>query len=125
MIGVFSDHCESRFGRRRPYFLLGAGILTVCLILFSHAKWIGSDIFGDNTTHSALVLAFICFWLLDFSTNFMEGPLRALCSDTLTESEQLQSNSWFGIMNGLASTGGFALGYMTNDIRIIFGIAAI
>jgi len=55
----------------------------------------------------------------------MEGPLRALCSDTLTESEQLQSNSWFGIMNGLASTGGFALGYMTNDIRIIFGIAAV
>ena len=54
----------------------------------------------------------------------MEGPLRALCSDTLTESEQLQSNSWFGIMNGLASTGGFALGYLTNDIRVIFGVAA-
>ena len=55
----------------------------------------------------------------------MEGPLRALCSDTLSEREQLQSNSWFGIMNGLASTAGFALGYITNDIRIIFGVAAL
>mmetsp|Transcript_55068 Transcript_55068/g.49569 ORF Transcript_55068/g.49569 Transcript_55068/m.49569 type:complete len:679 (-) Transcript_55068:34-2070(-) len=125
MIGVFSDHCESKFGRRRPFFLAGAVILAICLFLFSHAKGIGNDIFTDSTTKSALILAFICFWFLDFSTNFMEGPLRALCSDTLTESEQLQSNSWFGIMNGLASTGGFALGYMTNDIRIIFGIAAI
>lgn len=124
MIGVFSDHCESKFGRRRPFFLAGAVILSICLFLFSHAKGIGNDIFTDSTTKSALILAFICFWFLDFSTNFMEGPLRALCSDTLTESEQLQSNSWFGIMNGLASTGGFALGYMTNDIRIIFGIAA-
>lgn len=124
MIGVFSDHCESKHGRRRPFFMAGAVILSICLFLFSHAKGIGNDLFSDSTTKSALVLAFICFWFLDFSTNFMEGPLRALCSDTLTESEQLQSNSWFGIMNGLASTGGFALGYFTNDIRIIFGVAA-
>eukprot|EP01084_Bolivina_argentea_P137509 242187_1 len=125
MIGVFSDHCESSSGRRRPFFLAGAAILACCLFLFSHAKGIGSDIFTDETTFTALVLAFICFWFLDFSTNFMEGPLRALCADTLTESEQLQSNSWFGIMNGLASTGGFALGYFTNDIRVIFGVAAL
>ena len=124
MIGVFSDHCESKFGRRRPFFLAGAVILSTCLFLFSHARGIGGDIFGDDTTKSALILAFICFWFLDFSTNFMEGPLRALCSDTLTEDEQLQSNSWFGIMNGLASTGGFALGYFTNNIKIIFGVAA-
>ena len=125
MIGVFSDHCESRFGRRRPFFLAGAIILSVCLFLFSHAKNIGNDISTNNTSLTALVLAFICFWFLDFSTNFMEGPLRALCSDTLNEEEQLQSNSWFGIMNGLASTAGFALGYFTSDIRIIFGIAAV
>eukprot|EP01083_Nonionella_stella_P211243 763984_1 len=125
MIGVFSDQCESKFGRRRPFFIAGAIILSICLFLFSHAKTIGHDIFTDNTSKSALILAFICFWFLDFSTNFMEGPLRALCSDTLTEKQQLQSNSWFGIMNGLASTGGFALGYFTNDIRIIFGTAAL
>ena len=118
MIGVFSDHCESPHGRRRPFFMAGALLLAVCLVLFSHAEGLGGDV------HSALVLAFLCFWLLDFSTNFMEGPLRALCSDTLSEQEQLQSNSWFGIMNGLASTAGFALGYLTNDIRVIFGVAA-
>lgn len=125
VIGVYSDHCRAKLGRRRPFIIVGCIALFVCLIIFPISRDIG-ELFGDYKGHRyvALTIAIVCFWLLDFSTNLLEGPLRALTSDTLTSEEQLVSNSWFGTMNGIASTIGFALGYFYS-IQATFGIASL
>ncbi len=114
VVGVLSDHCSSSLGRRTPFIVGISMMLCVCLLLFCSAESFGYP----------LVMAFTTFCVLDFSTNALEGPLRAITADTLSQKEQLSSHSWFGIMNGSASTIAFGLGYMVNDISIIFSIAA-
>src|SRR5919202_930892 len=74
LIGAMSDRTWSpRWGRRKPFFLVGAIITSICLFLwpFVFALW----------------LAFILLWLLDISNNTAMEPYRAFISDKLPESQ--------------------------------------
>jgi maltose/moltooligosaccharide transporter len=69
LIGAMSDRTDSRFGRRTPYFLLGAVICTVGLALmpYSGALWVAASL----------------LWLLDAGNNVTMEPYRAYVSDRL------------------------------------------
>jgi maltose/moltooligosaccharide transporter len=74
LIGALSDRTWSdRWGRRKPYFLIGAIGCSICLFLwpFVFALW----------------LAFILLWLLDISNNTAMEPYRAFISDKLPKSQ--------------------------------------
>src|SRR5215211_7967818 len=74
LIGAMSDRTWSdRWGRRKPYFLIGAIGCSICLFLwpFVFALW----------------MAFILLWLLDASNNTAMEPYRAFISDKLPESQ--------------------------------------
>jgi len=74
LIGAMSDRTWSdRWGRRKPYFLIGAIGCSICLFLwpFVFALW----------------MAFILLWLLDASNNTAMEPYRAFISDRLPESQ--------------------------------------
>lgn len=74
LIGALSDKTWSdRFGRRRPYFLVGAVGCSVGLALFPLA--------------SALWMAAVLLWILDASNNTAMEPYRAFISDKLPPSQ--------------------------------------
>src|SRR5215210_1766971 len=74
LIGAMSDRTWSdRWGRRKPYFLIGAIGCSICLFLWPFV--------------TALWMAFILLWLLDASNNTAMEPYRAFISDRLPQSQ--------------------------------------
>ena len=74
IIGHLSDRTWGRLGRRRPYFLLGACLCTLALILFPSA--------------SALWVAAALMWTLDASINISMEPFRAFVGDMVDASQR-------------------------------------
>ena len=74
IIGAMSDRTWSeRWGRRKPYFIVGAIGCSVCLFLFPFV--------------SALWMAVLLLWLLDASNNTAMEPYRAFIADRLPPSQ--------------------------------------
>lgn len=70
LIGALSDKTWSpRWGRRKPYFLLGAIGCSLCLFLFPFSR--------------ALWMAVGLLWILDASNNTAMEPYRAFIADKL------------------------------------------
>ncbi|CAN0240542.1 unnamed protein product [Discosporangium mesarthrocarpum] len=84
LVGIWSDVCTSKLGRRRPFIIVGAIFAIGGLIGFSNAEQLGFA-FGDSElSHEAgLSLAIISFWVLDAAINVAQGPQRALMTDTI------------------------------------------
>jgi maltose/moltooligosaccharide transporter len=74
MIGALSDRTWSpRWGRRKPFFLIGALGCSVCLFLFPFV--------------AALWMAVLLLWLLDASNNTAMEPYRAFIADKLSSTQ--------------------------------------
>jgi maltose/moltooligosaccharide transporter len=74
MIGALSDRTWSpRWGRRKPFFLVGAIGCSVCLFLFPFV--------------AAVWMAALLLWLLDASNNTAMEPYRAFIADKLPPSQ--------------------------------------
>ena len=70
IIGAMSDKTWSpRFGRRKPYFLIGALLCSICLFLYPFS--------------SALWMAVGLLWVLDAANNTAMEPYRAFIADKL------------------------------------------
>ncbi|WP_299123025.1 MFS transporter [uncultured Tenacibaculum sp.] len=75
VIGYLSDRTWSvKWGRRRPYFLIGAILSSLALFLVPHSP--------------ALWIAAGFLWILDASINVSMEPFRALVADKLPESQR-------------------------------------
>ena len=74
LIGALSDRTWSpRWGRRKPFFLLGALGCSICLFLFPFV--------------TAVWMAVLLLWLLDASNNTAMEPYRAFIADKLPPSQ--------------------------------------
>ena len=74
IIGAMSDKTWSaRWGRRKPYFLIGALLGSVCLFLFPHSP--------------ILWFAVGLLWILDVGNNMAMEPYRAFVGDKLPEKQ--------------------------------------
>jgi len=82
--GLLSDRSTSRFGRRRPYILVGA--LLDCLFLAAIAlSW----------NYWALLIAVL---LIQFSSNISHGPLQGLIPDLVPEDQRGRASAVKAIM---------------------------
>lgn len=97
LVGVLSDRCTSSFGRRRPFILGG---MVSCII--------GMNVFANATalsfgfTPAAQWIAVFAFGLLDFSTNAIMFPSRALLGDLIPAEEQHSVQSAAAVVASLA-----------------------
>lgn len=74
IIGAMSDKTwHPRWGRRKPYFLIGAILCSLCLFLFPFS--------------SALWMAVGLLWILDAGNNTAMEPYRAFVADKLPEKQ--------------------------------------
>ncbi|TAD86742.1 MAG: MFS transporter [Bacteroidetes bacterium] len=85
IIGALSDRTwHPRFGRRKPYFFIGAIMCSIALFLFPFS--------------SALWMAAGLLWILDAGNNTAMEPYRAFVADKLDSSQQatgFQAQSFF------------------------------
>ena len=84
-IGALSDSTwHPRWGRRKPYFFIGALLCSICLLLypFSSSLWMATGL----------------LWILDAGNNTAMEPYRAFVADKLNEEQQptgFQMQSFF------------------------------
>jgi len=69
LVGYYSDRTWTRFGRRRPFFLVGATLAAGTLVAMPNA--------------STLWMAALSLWILDASLNLTMGPFRAFVADQM------------------------------------------
>lgn len=75
IIGAMSDKTwHPKYGRRKPYFLAGACMCSICLFLFPFSK--------------ALWMAVGLLWVLDAANNTAMEPYRAFVADKLSPQQQ-------------------------------------
>ena len=77
--GLFSDRSTSRFGRRRPFILVGTLLDLVFLVAI-----------GFSWNYWSLLAAVL---LIQFSFNISHGPLQALIPDLVPEDQRGQASS--------------------------------
>jgi len=90
IIGYMSDRTwHPKWGRRRPFFFVGALLSTICLFLMPNS--------------GALWMAAGLLWILDTSGNIAMEPFRAFVADKLPDS---QSTMGFAMQSFLIGLGG-------------------
>lgn len=99
IIGAMSDKTWSlKWGRRKPYFLIGALLGSICLFVFPHSP--------------VLWFAVGLLWILDVGNNVAMEPYRAFVGDKLPEKQLslgYQMQSLFCGLGTLLATGSIIL----------------
>lgn len=104
LIGAMSDRTVTRWGRRTPYFLVGALLCSLGLLLmpFSPALWVAASL----------------LWILDAANNVTMEPYRAFVSDKLDKSQHS-----IGFLTQSAFTGlGQTFAYLTPSLLVFAGM---
>lgn len=106
IIGAMSDRTITPWGRRTPYFLIGAILCSVSLFAmpFSSSVWMAASI----------------LWILDAANNVTQEPYRAFVSDKLDKTQHS-----LGFLTQSAFTGlGQTLSYLTPFLLInVFAVS--
>ena len=105
VIGAMSDRTTHRMGRRTPYFLIGALLCSLGLLLmpFSPTLWFAAGL----------------LWILDAANNVTMEPYRAYVTDRLREEQHASGFLTQASFTGLAQT----LAYLTPSILVGLGMS--
>ncbi|KAL8710983.1 MAG: hypothetical protein Q9220_004582 [cf. Caloplaca sp. 1 TL-2023] len=144
-IGIRSDNCRSRFGKRKPFMIGGAA---ATLISFLGLAWTREiirgflGIFGADPESHFVKVTSICFaigWvcILDVSINTgrvslvfeermltlaVQAGIRAFIVDNAPTHQQEDANAWAGVILGIGSVLGYLSGYVNlPNIMPFFG----
>lgn len=108
IIGAMSDGTWSpKFGRRKPYFLVGAVLASIALVFMPYS--------------SSIWMAASLLWILDAGNNIAMEPYRAFISDKLEKDQLSLGFLMQSFFTGLGST----LANFTPAILISLGIFAL
>ena len=124
IVGVLSDRCTSSFGRRRPFILSGTIFCIIGMLTFANARRITFDYLP-----AARLVAVLSFGVLDFATNAIMFPSRALLGDLLPPEQQHPVQSAAAVTASLAEIIGGAYLFSWKDpvtnIATIFLTASV
>ncbi|XP_068641138.1 sucrose transport protein SUT4-like [Aristolochia californica] len=121
-VGIWSDKCHSKYGRRRPFILVGSLMISVAVTIIGFSADIGY-ILGDTREHCstykgtrtrATIIFVIGFWMLDLANNTVQGPARALLADLSGPDQKNLANATFASWMALGNILGFSAGASGN-----------
>lgn len=110
IIGHYSDRTWCRLGRRRPYFLIGAILSSVALLVMPNAP--------------ALWVAVGTLWILDASINVSMEPFRAFVGDMLPPEQRTQGFATQSFFIGTGAVVASFLPYMMSEWFNVSNVAA-
>ncbi len=105
IVGAMSDRTWNRLGRRRPYFLVGAILASICLILMPNS--------------STVWMAAGLLWIMDASINITMEPFRAFVGDKLPEQQRTLGFVMQSFFIGIGSTLANALPYILTALGVV------
>jgi maltose/moltooligosaccharide transporter len=106
VVGYFSDRTWNRLGRRRPYFLGGAILASLALLVMpnSPALWIAAGM----------------LWIMDASINISMEPFRAFVGDNLPSA---QRTTGFAMQSFFIGTGAVVASMLPWLLTNLFGVS--
>jgi maltose/moltooligosaccharide transporter len=127
IVGYLSDRTwHYRWGRRRPYFMVGAILSSLALFFIPHSPY--------------LWMAVGFLWILDTSINISMEPFRALVADKLPEAQRTYGfvvqaliigvGTWVAsslpwIVSSLGLSNAASPGVVPPSVKVAFGIGAV
>jgi len=102
LIGTMSDRTWGPLGRRRPYFLVGAILSSIALVLMPNS--------------SALWMAAGLLWILDASINVSMEPFRAFVADLLPDDQRTEGFAMQSLFIGLGAVVASALPWLFTNV---------
>jgi len=107
IIGAMSDNMNTKFGKRRPFLLIGALLASLALWAFPNSEAItnffAASVHQTFPVWAALLFAAITIWLIDGSVNAAQGPYRAMIPDNIPQEQHALANSYLSFAIGLGS----------------------
>ncbi len=119
IVGHYSDRTWGKLGRRRPFFLVGAILTTIALILMPNAGLFLSP----ETTHAILSPVLIgagMLMIMDASINITMEPFRALVGDMLPAE---QHTTGFSVQTFLIGIGAVIGSLLPSIMNKVFGFS--
>lgn len=108
VIGYMSDKTWTRLGRRRPYFLVGAILTSIALVLMPNAPHL-TNLIAPMFIGGGLLM------ILDASINISMEPFRALVADKLPEEQHTLGFSVQTLLIGIGAVAGSWLPYILGN----------
>ncbi|MCO6464590.1 MAG: MFS transporter [Saprospiraceae bacterium] len=115
IIGHYSDRTWTKMGRRKPYFLLGAIMASIGLIMMPNAGLFTAIL-------PALWVGAGMLMIMDISFNISMEPFRALVADKLSTD---QRTAGFAIQTVLIGLGAVVGSWLPTILVNWFGVAAV
>lgn len=109
IVGHMSDNTWNRLGRRRPYFLIGAILASLALIIMPNS--------------AVLWFAAGMLWIMDASNNITMEPFRAFVGDMLPSEQRTKGFAMQSFFIGTGAVIASALPYMLTNWLGITNIA--
>lgn len=109
IIGHFSDKTWNRFGRRRPYFLVGAILTAIALVLMPNAPQFAGYI-------APMFIGGGLLMIMDASINISMEPFRALVGDKLPAEQHTLGFSVQTLLIGVGAVVGSWLPYILTKV---------
>ncbi|KAJ6793067.1 sucrose transport protein SUT4-like isoform X2 [Iris pallida] len=117
-VGIWSDKCHLKLGRRRPFILAGCIMISLAVTLIGFAADVGyalGDTKEDCLTYKgprwrAAAVFILGFWMLDLANNTVQGPARALLADLSGPDQCNNANAIFCSWMALGNILGFSSG---------------
>jgi maltose/moltooligosaccharide transporter len=118
IIGAMSDRTWGPLGRRRPYFLVGAILSSIALILMPNSGLLA----GWFMPHwPKFYMAAMLLWVLDASINVSMEPFRAFVADKLPEAQRATG---FAMQSFFIGVGAVVAGLLPYLLRNWFGVSS-
>lgn len=103
-----SDRLEYKWGRRRPFILVGAVMGVLGMLLFAYPQELGDALGGGNTL--SIIIAIVALWIMNIGLNIIQGPGWALVFDCLPQSQQSVGNAVLSVLGASAGLSAALLG---------------
>ncbi|XP_037846667.1 membrane-associated transporter protein isoform X2 [Chlorocebus sabaeus] len=110
VVGSASDHCRSRWGRRRPYILTLGVMMLVGMTLYLNGDTVVAALIANPRRKLvwAVSVTMIGVVLFDFAADFIDGPIKAYLFDVCSHQDKEKGLHYHALFTDLQG----------NDIKV-------
>ncbi|KAM6225357.1 membrane-associated transporter protein isoform 2-T2 [Rhynchocyon petersi] len=112
VVGSVSDHCQSRWGRRRPYILSLAIMMLLGMTLYLNGDAVVSALVTNPRRKLvwAITITMMGVVLFDFAADFIDGPIKAYLFDVCSHQDKERGLHYHALFTGIGGALGYLLG---------------